>query len=249
MDVAIIEDEKITANNLEKLLKQFNPDIRVTAKLSSVEESVFWLQNNQPELIFCDIHLSDGLAFEIFEKTEVKAPVIFTTAFDEYAIKAFKLNSIDYLLKPVRLDELQRSIEKYKEIYHEKQPAIDYNKILKAYDKKENKKRFIVYCGQKIKPVEISDIAYFYSLEKNTYLCTFSNKHYPVEHSLDKIELLINKDIFFRVNRKYIVQFNSIKEIIALSKSRIKIKLNLPVNEDILVSIPKTPEFRQWLNQ
>lgn len=250
MKVLIIEDEPLAQERLEGILNEIDPSVEIMGKLDSVEESVRYLRENRPDLIFLDIQLSDGLCFSIFEKIQLKVPVIFTTAYDQYAIKAFKLNSIDYLLKPIRKENLRESLDKYKEIRFGF--LLDIEEILKSYQGKsaEYKQRFLIQYGQKIKKVETSDIAYFFAVEKNVFMTTFQNTQYPVDYSLDKLQDVLDPKQFFRVNRKMLVNFDSIKSLVPYSKSRIRIDLNpQPSFEpEILVSVERTAKFREWMD-
>lgn len=250
MNVLIIEDEKIAADNLEKTLKSIDGDINVLDKLESIRDSVNWLGKNTAELIFLDIHLSDGLSFKIFEQIEINTPIIFTTAYDQYAIKAFKLNSVDYLLKPIDKEELLKSLEKYKLLHLKKDLSpFDYQALINALsDKKEYQKRFMVYAGSKLKSIKAEEIAYFYSMEKGTYLCTFDNVSYSLSFSLDRVEEMVDPEKFFRINRRFHVHIDAIENIYTLSKSRIKVELKPKIDEETLVSFNKTHEFRNWLN-
>ena len=251
MNVLIIEDEQIAADNLEHILAETAPDIRVLDKIDSVRGAVEWLSANEAELIFLDIHLSDGLAFQIFEQIEVKTPIIFTTAYDQYAIKAFKVNSIDYLLKPIDKDDLQVAIEKYRELNQSHttgQP--DYQRLLEALSlKKKYQKRFIVYVGDKIRSVKIEDIAFFYSKDKMTFLQTFKSQSYDISYSLERLEQVLNPEMFFRVNRKYIVNIEAIENMYMLSKSRLQLELCPRTDEEVFVSFSKSPEFKRWLGR
>ncbi|MCK4664928.1 MAG: response regulator transcription factor [Bacteroidales bacterium] len=251
MKVVIIEDEKIVAERLEQLLYKIDNSISVLAKIRTIRDAVIWLNNNNPDLIFLDIHLADGLSFKIFEQIEIKTPVIFTTAYDQYAIKAFKVNSIDYLLKPINIDDLTQSINKYKDLIKTKSSGtIDFKTLIEAIDKKsEYKKRFTISIGRKIKIINTNDIAYFYVLEKSIFVHTYDNKNIAIDYSLDKLESLLDPEIFFRINRKYLININSIKNIYTLSKSRIKVELNPPANEDVIISFKRSGMFKKWLNQ
>ncbi|MCF8302552.1 MAG: LytTR family DNA-binding domain-containing protein [Bacteroidales bacterium] len=254
MKVIIIEDEKLAADKLEKLLKQLDREISVMARLDSVNKSVQWFNNNPaPDLAFFDIQLADGLSFEIFEKAEVPCPVIFTTAYDEFAIKAFKVNSIDYLLKPVDLEELSASIkklEKWQNSFHSQQnEKLLYDKMLKMLTN-EYKSRFVVKVGEHIRSIPVEETQCFYSMEKATYLQTNTNRHYAIDHTLDQIEALVDPTLFFRINRKYIINLNSIKDIITYTNSRLKVLLeNNPENEDLVVSREKVKNFKSWLDR
>jgi DNA-binding LytR/AlgR family response regulator len=251
MDVLIIEDEKIAANNLEKMLHQIDRNINVQSKIDSIEDSVKWLNNNKTDLIFLDIHLADGLCFKIFERIEIKTPIIFTTAYDQYAIKAFKVNSIDYLLKPVEVQQLEQSLEKFKELYQVKNAKnIDFDALINFYNNQiQYQERFIVRYAQKIKSIKTNEIAYFYANNENVFLCTKGNNNYPVDYSLDKLGNMINPKDFFRINRQFIVNISSIEKMYSLSKSRIKIELNPKPDTEIIVSYSRMSDFKKWLNQ
>ena len=247
----IIEDENPAALRLETLLKRLEPDIDIIGRIDTVEAAVRWFRTNpHPDLILLDIQLGDGLSFDIFGKTNVESYIIFTTAFDEYAIRAFELNSVDYLLKPVDEERLAKSLAKFKK-FRGSEKAINYEQLLEIMDRRVNryKKRFVITVSGKIKIVETEDVAFFYSKEKYTFLCTSENRNYPVEFSLDQLEPVLNPDLFFRVNRQYLVQFKSIGKIDILSKSRIRILTIPPAGEEVLVSSGRTPEFRAWLDR
>lgn len=251
MKTAIIEDEKLAQERLEELIIEIDPSIEVVVKLASVQESVKWLKKNKPDLIFLDIQLEDGLSFEIFEKVTIDVPVIFTTAYDQYAIRAFKLNSIDYLLKPIRKEELRESLAKYKNL---KTSLIrNFEDVFNSIINKEisYKKRFLVQYGQKIKKVETEEIAYFYSMDKNVFMTTFSGSNFPVNLTLDKLLEVLNPDHFFRINRKMIINFDAIKNMVPFSRSRIKIDLNPPAPKEIeaLVSVERASSFKEWLDK
>ncbi|MCD4747284.1 MAG: LytTR family DNA-binding domain-containing protein [Bacteroidales bacterium] len=250
MNVLIIEDEKIAADHLEKMLRQIDKNIYIQGKIDTIEGAVKWLNNNKTDLIFLDIHLADGLCFKIFEQIKVKTPVIFTTAYDQYAIKAFKVNSIDYLLKPIEIRELEQSINKFKELNQlQKANKIDYNSLIKVLSNKiEYQERFIVRYGQKIKSIKADDIAYFYVNNENVFFCTKDNINYPIDFSLDKLENILDPKYFFRVNRQFIVNFSAIENMYPLSKSRIKIELKPQTDCETIVSYSRLSDFRKWLN-
>ena len=251
MKTIIIEDEKLAAERLEELILEIDPSIDITAKLTSVEKSIEYLKQNKPDLIFLDIQLEDGLSFSIFEKINIDVPVIFTTAYDQYAIKAFRLNSIDYLLKPIKKAELKEALVKYKNI--KSSYLVDFEEILKSIQNKNAsyKKRFLIQYGQKIKKVEVDETAYFYALDKNVFLTTSSGNTYPIDYTLDKLQEVIDPEKFFRINRKMIVSFSAIKNMIPFSRSRIKIELNPPEPKDVeaLVSVERAPAFKQWMDK
>lgn len=249
--VIIIEDEEPASKRLTKLINQLAPDFEILACLDSVKSSAEWLLTNpQPDLLFLDIQLADGLSFDIFKKINIESFVIFTTAYDEYAIKAFELNSIDYLLKPVNETRLQNSIDKFRRLSQSQTP-FDINSLIASIAAKETsyKKRFLINMGSKIKSIEIHDIALFFVLEKSTFLTTTEGKNYPVDFSLDKLEVMVDPDQFFRINRQAIVSYSAIKNISVYSKSRIKIDINQKNDIDLLVSTHKSHAFREWLDR
>jgi len=247
----IIEDEEPAALRLKKLLEKLQPEIEILGIIDTVNSAVKWFENHPaPDLIMLDIQLGDGLSFDIFKKSKVNSYVIFTTAYDEYAIKAFELNSIDYLLKPVDEVKLSNSLKKFSK-YQAASQISDIGKLLETFESRNDKfkKRFVVSIANKIRVLETGSIAFFYSKEKNTFLCTEDNHHFPLEFSLDHLETILNPELFFRVSRKYIIQFKSISKIDIFSKSRIRIK-TVPSSEDeIMVSSARTSEFRQWLDK
>lgn len=249
MKVVIIEDEEFASRRLEKMIKDIDPGIEVLAKLESVEDSVKWFKTNtHPDLLFLDIHLEDGISFSIFDKVKINSSIIFTTAFDEYAIKAFSLKSIDYLLKPVRKEDLERALAKYKDL---KNPdsSIDMNALMEIIAKKsvEFKDRFSVSVGQKIRFFGIDEVAYFYSEEGITFLTTNDNHSYPVDFSLEDLSQQLNPKFFFRINRQYIVKLHSIKNVHVYPKSHLKIELNPSPKAEVFVSIDKVTKFKSWL--
>jgi len=251
MNVLIIEDEKPAARRLNRMLATL--DIDVQTMLHSVEESINWFQNNEhPDLIFLDIQLSDGLSFEIFEEIEVKSAIIFTTAYDEYALKAFKLNSIDYLLKPIDDDELKIAVDKFKENRPKKtdlQVNInDIRKLLVNPIDRKFKKRFTIKIGQHIKIIHVDDIECFYSEHKATYIHTKVNRNYLIDGSLEHWQEQLDPEQFFRVNRTFIVHINAIKDIIAYSNSRLKLILNSYSDAEIIVSRERVKDFKSWIS-
>lgn len=250
MKVLIVEDETLAASSLESMLRDIVPNLDVMAVFGTIRDTVEWLEINSPELIFLDIHLADGNSFRIFDQVDVMAPVIFTTAYDQYAIKAFKVNSIDYLLKPIDRRELEKAIHKFS--LTKKEDAglpFDARVLLEAVTgKKSFQKRFLVYAGDKMKSIRAEQVAWFNIVEKQVFLATFDDHHYGLEYSLDKIENMVDPDLFFRVNRRYIINLNAINTMVQLSKSRIKVKLEPPADEDVLVSVHRMGRFRKWLN-
>lgn len=251
MDVLIIEDEKIAAEKLERLLLEIDQSIHVIAKLESIKKSVNWLMKNQVDLIFLDIQLSDGISFSIFNQIQTNTPIIFTTAYDQYAIKAFEFNSIAYLLKPIRVKDLEASLQKFKTL--KSTYTIDFDQLLKQIQGKEHdyKKRFIIQIGEKLSKIEVSEVAYFYVFEKAVYLKLFRGNAFPVDYSLEKLEELLNPNEFFRINRKFLINIKSISKMTAMSRSRVKIELTPPPdnNSDTIVSIERSSSFRKWLDR
>ncbi len=251
--VLIIEDEKPAAEWLQQLILKLGYDIKILAIIDSVRNAVDWLnQNSAPDLAFMDIQLADGLSFEIFEQTKVLCPVIFTTAYEEYAVKAFKVNSVDYLLKPIALGELEAAFEKFgNRVKKEKvvQPVtLDLLNEVRKMLKKQYKTRFVIKVGEHLKSIPVEDIQFFYSLDKATFLCTSEFKTYIVDYSLDRILDMIDEQRFFRINRKYILSNQSIADIVFYSNSRLKIKLKKPNEESIIVSRDKVQAFKEWLD-
>ena len=249
MDIIIIEDEELAADNLEKIIHSIDENIRVIAKLESVRSAVKWLSQSVCDLIFMDIQLSDGNSFSIFEQVEVKTPVIFTTAYDQFAIKAFKHISIDYLLKPINSEELRLSIQKYKDYYQNAQLP-DFKKLLESLKpNKEYKERFLVNAGQKVHSVKASEIAYFYAQEKGVFFCTFANKHFDVDYTLEQLENSLDPKIFFRINRQFIVNFEAIENMNTVSKSRLELELKPKSEIEVIVSFGNMHQFKIWLNR
>ena len=246
----IIEDEFPAAERLEKLLLEIEPAIKILDVIDSVSGAVKWFkQNEHPDLVMLDIQLADGLSFDIFKEIKIDSFVIFTTAYDEYAIKAFELNSLDYLLKPIDKTKLICSIEKFKR-FQSSTPTIQIEDLLTSIANKSTsyKKRFAINIGAKIKSIETKEISFFQSIEKGTYLNTLDGRRFPVDYSLDKLESLLNPDQFFRINRQTMVCFSAMGKINILSKSRVQIELS-GSTESFLVSTAKAHSFRQWLDK
>lgn len=249
MRVLIVEDEHAAAKRLQKMLLDIDPSVEVADQLESIESAMAWFSGGHasPDLIFMDIHLADGSCFELFNLVDIQSPVIFTTAYDQYAIEAFRVNAVDYLLKPIKHAELGKALEKLKK--YRKSDGIDYLKVAEALRLKQDgpNKRFLIRIGQSIKVVEISEVAYFYTEDKITFLTTKGAKRYPIEYSLEKLEEMANPHQFFRINRQFIVNINAIKEMYAYSKSRVKILLDPPCPVETVVSTERSPVFKKWL--
>jgi DNA-binding LytR/AlgR family response regulator len=249
MKILLIEDERPAANRLKQLIQQILPSAEILENLDSITSAVEWFNSNPtPELIFCDIQLADGLSFEIFDRVKISSPIIFTTAFDQYAIKAFKLNSVDYLLKPIDPNELSKSIEKFQNMSLKSNLDLNQIKDLLIPQQKEFKSRFMVKLGEKIQSVLTSETAFFYSEERVTFLQTLERKKYILDYTLDQLEEMLDPKQFFRLNRKYIASFGAIAEIHTYSNSRLKIKLKDCPDNDILVSREKVGAIKEWLD-
>jgi two-component system response regulator LytT len=254
MKTIIIEDEKPAARLLQRKLEKLN--VRVEVMLHSVEEAVEWFSKNEhPDLIFLDIQLSDGLSFEIFEKAEIKSAVIFTTAYDEYALRAFKLNSIDYLLKPIDEVELEVSILKFAAHFKKSKDEnftiqMDFEKIKKMFQNsfdQDSKKRFTVKIGQYLKVISTDEIECFFSENKGIYIHTFDNRNYLIESTLEVLEQELDSKNFYRISRKFIIPMKAIKEIVVYSNSRLRIILPTFKEEEVIVSREKVSDFKNWI--
>ena len=244
----IIEDEKPSARRLQRMLEKEN--LQVIHSLSSVEEALDWFQKNEhPELIFLDIQLSDGLSFEIFDQLEIRSSIIFTTAYDEYALKAFKLNSIDYLMKPIDEEELQAALEKFRRNRPIRPEVFDIGqlKALLNPGARDYKKRFTIQVGQHLKLINSEEISCFYSENKGTYLQCSNGRSYLMESSLDKLEPELDPKEFFRVNRQFIVRLENIADIVAFSNQRLEVRLKDYSGQQIIVSRERVKAFKEWL--
>lgn len=253
--VLIIEDEELAALRLQKMLKQGKEEIIVLGILDSIESSVKWINNHQtPDLIFLDIQLSDGISFEIFNQVELKCPVIFVTAYDAYALKAFELNSIDYLLKPLRQELLDKSIEKFQKIKQQFSSSDMFQKmqqIIESYSLsgKAFKTRFLINKGETVISVKTDEIAYFFAEEKVVFMVLNNNQKHIINYSLDQLEQNLDPDNFFRVNRQFIVSEHSIEKISNYFNYKLKINLKPQAGESIIVSKSRVTEFKEWLDR
>lgn len=253
MKTIIIEDEKPAARRLGRMLESL--DLNVSTMLHSVEEAINWFQENKhPDLIFLDIQLSDGLSFEIFDVIEVHSAIIFTTAFDEYALKAFKLNSIDYLLKPIDDEDLEQAVKKYRKRFasagEPNKIALDFDDIKKLLVnplEREYKKRFTAKVGQHLKIINSEDVECFYSENKGTYAATKDGRNYLLDTTLEQLEDELKPQVFFRVSRKFYVNIDHIKDIVSYTNSRLQIKLKNNQDHEIIVSREKVKDFKLWL--
>ena len=253
MKVVIIEDEELAASKLERQLHKIDDNINVIAKLESVADAIVWFKSNSCDLIFLDIHLSDGVSFKIFESVKVKTPIIFTTAYDQYAIQAFKLNSLDYLLKPISKKDLANALDKYQEqaSIASNLPNIDMSSLIEAMEgsQQEYKERFLIKRGDHIQTISISDVAYFFAEGKYSFLIDKKGEEHLIDLTLEKLTNLLNPKQFFRINRQFIVGIDSIKEMYAWTKSRVKLELNPTAKQETIVSVERSPEFKKWLDK
>lgn len=240
--VVIIEDEEMAVIRLSEMLTSISNDIKIVRTLDSISDSIAYFSNDPSyDLILMDIHLSDGNSFDIFKYVTITKPILFITAYDEYAIDAFKQYAVDYLLKPVRKEHLEDAFNKYTRFY--KNPVPDYTKLINE-DKAE--KKWLIKLGQNIRTVNYEDVAYYFTVEKITYLVNFEGKKYPVDQTLEYIESKIIDRNYFRINRQYIIHQKSIGKMNTHTKSRVRINL-LPTNEEVIVSTERSPQFKKWL--
>ena len=252
MNVLIIEDERPAADKLVRLLKKIDENINIAGITETVEATVNWIQSNpSPDLMLMDIQLDDGICFEIFETIKVETPVIFTTAYNEYALRAFKVNSIDYLLKPVEEESLRKALEKYKTIHFN--TAGETLKQLFSDLNRQYKNRFLIKIGSHYRSVKSNEICCFYILERATFIRTFSGREYSVDNSLDFIHKTIDPETFFRINSNCLLNINAISDILSYSSSRLQIKLHdkIPSLDEsyLVVSREKVTEFKKWIDK
>ncbi len=255
MKVIIVEDEAPAADKLERLLKQYDPDIHICGRFDTVEKTVHWLENieNSADLIFLDIQLADGISFEIFRRTQVNSPVIFTTAYNEYAIDAFKVNSIDYLLKPISYDDLYRSMTKLESLRESLPTAkhrIQFEEFSQALSQmqKNYKMRFMVKVGEHIRSVTTNNISVFYAEGRTVFMLTNQGKRFVIDYKLEELESLLDPERFFRVSRSFIVNINAVTDVIMYSNSRLKIRMDQEFEKEIIVSREKVPQFKTWFD-
>ena len=251
MNVLIIEDETAAAVNLQAILRNIVPDCTVLDVLESIEESVEYFKEKNsptPDLVFMDIHLADGESFRIFDSVEIVAPIIFTTAYDEYALRAFKVNSIDYILKPIKEDDLSRAINKFTRLNGVERS--DYksrvNTMIES-SKRDNQRVFLVHFKDKIIPLTIDDVAFFYTSNEKVSATTFTGENYIIDRTLETLQSTLPENEFFRANRQFIVARKAVKDIAIWFGSRLSLNLTLPTPEKIIISKARVPEFKQWL--
>jgi DNA-binding LytR/AlgR family response regulator len=260
MNVVVIEDERLTAQRLISLLKKYDNSIHVLAEISSIAQAISWFETNpitSVDLIFMDIHLEDGDSFQIITRLNLTTPIIFTTAFDDYMTKAFKVNSIDYLLKPVSFDELAAALHKFKSLQYNGKPGsalaqLDIQALIQQLREQSNpqyKERFMVTVGTKIRSVKTESIAYFYLEEKAVMLVTTDGTTLPIDYSLDKVSQLIDPKQFFRVSRQFIVSLNAIQMVQTLSTGRLKVDVLPKTKHEVTVSGDRVSDFKEWLGK
>jgi len=244
MNYIIIEDENPAANRLQRMVSEINPEHKLICIQESIDSSVEWLVNNpKPDFCFMDIELADGQSFEIFKRVKVEFPIIFTTAFDEYAAKAFRLNSVDYLLKPIKKEELEVALNRVSERMNRVPLEIpDFTKL-----RNEFQKRILIRYGDTLKALEISDAAYFYTENRINYMIARDGASYPLDMNLDQLDQVLDPQLFFRINRQFIINVESIRKMTAWSKSRLKLELNPACDIETIVSTERSPDFKTWI--
>jgi len=250
MKVVIVEDEQLSADYLKNILKRIDSTIEVVSIIDSVKKSIEIFEKGiEADLLFVDIHLADGVSFDIFNQIDIEIPIIFTTAYDEYALKAFKLNSIDYLLKPIGIDDLKKALDKYSKLTqpHNKSQISElselYNQLNKSF-----KNRFMVKIGETIIPVKTEEIHHFISEDGVVLLSTHQNKRYAIDYNLDQLETMVDPNLFFRINRKVIIHLNSIQKVGSYFNSRLKIHAEKIEEEACIVSRDRVNDFKKWLD-
>lgn len=252
MDILIVEDEPHAAQRLQMLTTELIPDANIRASIDTVKKAVQWLKSNKPELIFMDIQLADGLSFQIFEQVQIDSPVIFTTAYDEYALRAFKVNSIDYILKPVDKEELNNALQKLRTLSGNRVQQGDIlSNIAQALElmQKRYKTRFVVKVGEHLRTIDVETILYFFSQDKTTFCVTDDNRNHILDYTLEQLEDMLDPEMFFRINRKYLVRSSAIKDIISYTNSRLKLVLKGSTDNDIIVARERVQQFKEWLDR
>lgn len=249
MKVVIIEDELPAYKRLVKLLGELMPEAEVAAHHDSVSTAKIWFEeNDMPAIVFMDIHLADGSAFDLLKQIKIDAPIIFTTAYDQYAIEAFKASGVGYLLKPIKSEDLEEALDKLNDLKKMfSTPEDNQAKLLEVLKQPEYKKRFMIRFGDNIKTISVEDIAYFFSENKGTFAKMFEDRTYPIDNNLDSLEQMLDPERFFRINRQYIISLKAIKEMKTYSKARVLVKLHPEVKEPPLVSSERSAGFKLWL--
>lgn len=254
MKILIVEDEPQAARRLQNLVKTILPESTVLDTIDSVKRSIQWFQQNpSPDLVFMDIQLADGISFQIFDQVKITSPIIFTTAYDEYALKAFKVNSIDYILKPVDEDELRAAIAKFKSMTAVKDSPssqlMESITLAMSMLTKKYKERFVIKVGEHLKSVETTEILFFYSLEKTTFAQTKDGRKHILDFTLDQLQELLEPKRFFRINRKYIIALEAIQDMISYTNSRLRLILKTSDDNDVVVARERVQEFKDWLDR
>ncbi len=248
MNVLIIENEQHAADKVKRFLQQYDPAIRILGVIDSVEGAINWLGEHTADLIFLDIELNDGPSFTIFDHISVTTPIIFTTVYDNFAIQAFKLNSVDYLLKPFDYEALTQSLDKFKAHYHNTPP--DYSLLAQQMQQNHTiKDRFLAYRGDELITVKTADIAYFFARDNKVWLMTRAKEQFPISHHLDPLQEMLDPDQFFRINRQYIIHIDAIRKMSQHFKGRILVDLFPPAPEAVFVSARRAEPFKVWLGK
>ncbi len=248
MKVLIIEDETAAAQNLGAILRQIDGDVEIVDTLDTVTDSIEWFgANKAPDLVFMDIHLSDGESFRIFDKVKIDSPIVFTTAYDQYALDAFKVNSIDYLLKPINEREVVRALNKWRTLTSSDRSEYNARISDMAQQRRSGKQVFLVRFRDKIIPLGSDEVAFFYTANERVSAYTFGGEHYPVEHTLESLSGILPADVFFRANRQFIVSREAVKDIAVWFGSRLSLNLTVDTPEKIVIPKARVPEFKSWL--
>lgn len=251
MKILIIEDEIAAARRLSKMIAASLKDAEIEDVLDSVKSAVNrFKEQSHPDLVFMDIHLADGNCFEIFERAEINCPIIFTTAYDTYAVRAFEVNAIAYLMKPVKAEDLEAALKKYDKL-KSGTSSFNYQRLLETMHAEGGgyQKRLLLKIGQTIRAIEVNDIAYFYTHDKIVTIITSENRKYPADYTLDQLEKMLDPKLFFRINRQFIVSSKAIREMYVISKSRVKMMLHPPIDAETAVSSERVANFKKWLTE
>lgn len=250
MRIAIVEDERISASALEAAIMEYNPSFEVSSKLETVEEAIEWFSEEKCDLIFMDVELPDGTCFNILDQVEIKTPIVFLTGYNQYAIDAFGVNSLDYILKPLTEEKLARCFKKFIRIekYYSKNLVFDYHRLEKSIDVAGFKRKFLVQNGNKLTVVSIDEVAYFHAIDRFCFLVLHSGREHLIDHTLAELEDLLNPSEFFRLNRQVMARMECIVDISPYFKSRLKIGLKPDYKKEIIISTSRTRDFRKWAN-
>lgn len=247
--VLIVEDEKLATEKLERQLLKLPYSIEIIGKTDSIASTVAFLNAHTPSVIFLDIQLADGISFDIFEKIDIAIPIIFTTAYDEYALQAFKVNSVDYLLKPVSSKELENAFQKFEQLFTPSKNTLKLEALLSSFQKEEKKviKQLLIQSGENIETLKTQDVAYFFAEDKYCFAVSFGKEQHLVDKTLEQLSKVLEENTFYRANRKYIINRNAVKKIVQLSKSKLKVILTVEVESAITISQEKNRNFKEWL--